>query len=211
MFRVYQSNQLTVLLSKVCQIIQEKPLPNIFEKEIFIHDNKVLFQYLNIFIANKIGISANFKLYHPNNFIWKLFKKFLYKKDLKNIFTHSMMTWEIMEILKKEKISIDFYQIKNNVNNFKFACLMAKIFEQYLLYRPIWIHSWEKNETILNIDSNEKWQMQLWIKIIYEMKKNKKYQYHFSHLFYMFQELIKKKKIKKKIFLIVVLLYLLFL
>lgn len=196
MFSVYQSNQLTVLLSKVCQIIQKKPLPNIFEKEIFIHDNKVLFQYLNIFIADKIGISTGFNLYHPNDFIWKLFRKFSYKKDLKNIFTHSIMTWKIMKILK-ENSSQNFYQNNNSMNNFKFSCLMAQIFEQYLLYRPNWINTWEKNEKILNIDANEKWQKKLWMEIINQTTKYNKYYCHFSNLFYLIQELI-KKKIKKK-------------
>ncbi|QCI16114.1 exodeoxyribonuclease V subunit gamma [Buchnera aphidicola] len=200
MFTVYQSNKLTSLLSKVCQIIEKKPLSNIFEKEIFIHDNKILFQYLNIFIANKIGISTNIKLYNPHDFIWQLFKKFLSKKNLKNTFNHSIMTWNIMNILNVEDFSECCYKTKNNMNNFKFSLLMAKMFEEYILYCPHWINSWENKKNISTINIHEKWQMKLWIKIIDQNRKNCQNNDHYSNLFYNFKKLIKEKKIKKKDF-----------
>jgi len=145
MFKVYKSNSLNILLLKAYDIIQKKPLSNIFEKEIFIYDNKVLFQYLNIFLAEKVGISANFKLYHPKDFIWKLFQIILSKKELKNTFTHSIMIWKIMNILDQKNF-FEYYdnKKKNKTQNFKFSFLMANIFEQYIFYRPNWINDWEK-------------------------------------------------------------------
>ncbi|WAI18829.1 MAG: exodeoxyribonuclease V subunit gamma [Buchnera aphidicola (Brevicoryne brassicae)] len=200
MFIIYKSNKLDVLLSKACQIIQKKPLSNIFEKEIFIHDSKILFQYLNVFFANKIGISTNLKLYHPKNFIWKIFEKILYKKKIKNRFTKSSITWDIMNILNNKNF-FKYIRKKDNISKkFKFSYLMANIFEKYLIYRPNWINEWEKNEKRLFIDKNERWQIKLWQEIKNHRKKNHQSIYHFSNLFNKFQSLENEKKIQKKDF-----------
>ncbi|WP_261979458.1 exodeoxyribonuclease V subunit gamma [Buchnera aphidicola] len=198
MFTVYKSNSLNILLLKAYNIIQKKPLSNILEKDIFIYDNKILFQYLNVFFAEKIGISANFKLYHPNDFIWKLFQIILSKKDLKNTFTHSMMIWKIMKVLDNEDFLKNSNKKDDKIQKFKFSFLMANIFEQYIFYRPNWINEWEIGKNISIIDQNKKWQIKLWMKIIYNIKKTNQSIHHFSNLFYNFKQLIKEKKIKKK-------------
>jgi len=198
MFIVYKSNAINTLLSKVHHIIQKKPLSNIFEKEIFVHDNKIIFEYLNIFFAQKMGISANFKFYHPNTFIWKLFQIILSKKELKNKFTRSIMTWKIMKILDEKKF-LEYYNINISKNErFKFSCLMANIFEQYIFYRPNWINEWETGKNISQIVQNEKWQIKLWMEIVYNTKKIDQYNCHFSNLFYNLEKLIQEKKIKQK-------------
>lgn len=196
MFIVYKSNQINLLLLKISEIIQKKPLSNIFEKEIFLHENKALFQYINIFFAKKIGISANFKLYHPNHFIWKLFQKILNKK-IQNIFNQTTISWRIMNILNEENIAQYIKKNENKTKKIKFSFLMAKIFRQYLIYRPHWIHNWEKERMVSKIDKCDLWQIKLWNKII---KNNKKSNYHFANLFYKFQYLHKTNKIKKHIF-----------
>jgi len=198
MFIVYKSNSLNTLLLEAYKIIQEKPLNNIFEKEIFVYDSKILFQYLNIFIAEKIGISANIKLYHPNDFIWKLFEIISPKKKLKNTFTHSMMIWKIMKIIDDKKIFENYNKKEAKLQKFKFSFLMANIFEQYIFYRPNWINEWETEKNTSIIDQNDIWQIKLWIEIIKNSKKTHQYSYHFANLFYNFQKLFEEKKIQKK-------------
>ncbi|QIQ42023.1 MAG: exodeoxyribonuclease V subunit gamma [Buchnera aphidicola (Microlophium carnosum)] len=198
MFIVYKSNSLDILLLKACNIITAKPLSNIFEKEVFVYDGKTLFQYLNIFFAEKIGISANFQLYHPHDFIWRLFQIILSKKDLKNIFTHSMMVWKIMNVLDNEKFLENYKKKEDEIKKFKFSFLMANIFEQYIFYRPNWINEWETKKNASIIDQTEAWQRKLWMEIMYNTRTMKQSIYHFAKLFDNVQKLIKEKKIKKK-------------
>lgn len=198
MFIVYKSNNLNTLLSKVCKIIVKKPLYNIFQKEIFINENKVLFQYINIFIANKIGISANFKLYHPSNFIWKLFNIVLPVNNIKNFFTRSSMIFMIMKLIDKNFCFKDITQKNRTIKKFKFAFLMAEIFQQYLIYRPNWINMWEQGQDTENISQHDKWQIELWNKLIFYNKKHNSECLHFANAFFLFNSLIKTKKIKKK-------------
>ncbi|CAL4326509.1 exodeoxyribonuclease V subunit gamma [Buchnera aphidicola] len=198
MFIVYRSNNLDTLLSIALEIIEKKPLHSVFEKEIFIHDNKILFQYLNIFFANKTGISSNFKIFHPKDFIWKLFESFLYKKKLKNTFKKSIITWKIMQIINKKKFFEHINLRGNKIIKFKFSFLMANIFEKYLFYRPNWINLWEKGKDVSMLEPNDQWQIKLWKEImIHYHKDDSSSKYHFSNLFYFFQSLKNFKKIKK--------------
>lgn len=204
MFFVYQSNQIDILFLKIYKTIKEKPLSNIFEKEIIINDNKVLFQYLNFFIAKHTGISADFKLIDPDVFIWKIFKKIFPKLIKKNIFSKSIITWKIMKIIEESNF-IQFIKKNDNVNKrFDFSFLIASIYEKYLVYRPNWINKWEKiNKTTSTLDKEILWQAKLWIKIIQYTKLLKQNKYHFSSLFNKFKIFIKIKKIvlPKRIFI----------
>ncbi|ANZ22646.1 exodeoxyribonuclease V subunit gamma [Buchnera aphidicola (Diuraphis noxia)] len=199
MFIIFRSNKINILLSKVCQIIQKKPLSNIFEKEIFIHDSKILFKYLNIFISNNIGISANFKFYRPHDFIWKVFQSILYKNNLKNTCTQSIITWNIMNVLNKKNFCEHIKTKDNAYKKFKFSYLMATIFHQYLIYRPNWINEWEQNKNTCLINEDEIWQVKLWKEIINHSKKNNQSGYHFVNLFNYFQSLKNHNKIKKNV------------
>lgn len=198
MFIVYKSNNLNCLLSKSSQIIQEKPLDNIFSKEIFIYDNQVLFQYLNIFLAQKTGISSNFQLYHPNDFVWKLFEKLLHKKKkITNLFTSSIIMWKIIKILDNKNFIIPFNIKQHTIEKFKFAFLMARIYKKYIFYRPNWIHEFEKEKNISLFNNEEQWQAKLWGKIVQDIKENNNSTYNFSNLFISFKLLLQEKKIKK--------------
>ncbi|AEO08231.1 exodeoxyribonuclease V subunit gamma [Buchnera aphidicola] len=199
MFFVYKSNHINTLLSKAIQIMQAKPLPNIFEKEIFVHDNKILFKYINIFLAQKIGISANLKLYHPHDFIWTLFEKILFKKKIKSIFTNSVIMWNIVKFLDQNNFFIKFNH-KNTINKFKFSFLMANIFKQYIFYRPHWINAWEIGKNISNLEHNKIWQIKLWMEIVNNIKKNNQSINHFANMFKSFNILFKEKKINKNNF-----------
>ncbi|WP_261979676.1 exodeoxyribonuclease V subunit gamma [Buchnera aphidicola] len=198
MFIVYKSNKLNTLLSIASKIIEKKPLDNIFEKEIFVNDNAILFQYLNIFIANNNGISSNLKLFHPNDFIWKLFKYCLCKKNLKKTFKESTMTLKIMKILNKKKTFKHINITSNKIKKFKFSFLMANIFKKYLFYRPDWINLWEKKQNISIFDKSDEWQMKLWREMIKNDDENIHLsRYHFSNLFYSFQESLNLEVIKR--------------
>lgn len=196
MFFVYKSNRIDILFSKICEIIKKKPLPNIFEREIIINENEILFQYLNFFVANKSGIAADFKLIHPNSFIWELFKKFLPSIKINNIFSISIIVWKIMQIIEEndfiECIKKD-YKIKKK---FDFSFLMASLYEKYILFRPNWINIWErKTKEKFKFEKDNKWQIKLWIEIINYTKKLKQSTLHFANLFEKFKKLKKKEKI----------------
>lgn len=205
MFFIYKSNQIDVLLLKMCHIIKKKPLSCIFKKEVIINDNKILFQYLNIFIANNIGISANFQSIHPNNFIWSIFKKIYPEIKEEKIFKKSIFLWKIMKIIEKNDFLKNISKKDAIIKKFEFSRLVTNLFEKYILYRPNWINQWEKNENnILNFKKNEEWQIKIWKKIKDDDREKNEFNWNFSNLFYKFESLFDliKKNLPKRLFII---------
>ncbi|QFQ32613.1 exodeoxyribonuclease V subunit gamma [Buchnera aphidicola (Aphis fabae)] len=204
MFFLYKFNQLNILFLKICKIIKKKPLPYIFEKEIIIHDNEVLFQYLNIFTANYTGISSDFKLINPHIFIWKMFKTIISENKVKNILKKTTNIWKIIKIIEENNFLENIKKNDNKIKKFEFAFLMENLFQKYILYRPQWIQEWKKNNIkIPKISSEISWQIKLWNKMINDSKKLNQSTNNFSSLFYEFKNLIKKQvEFPQRIFII---------
>jgi len=203
MFYLYKFNQLKILCLKICKIIQKDPLHSIFEKEIIIHDNEILFQYLNIFTANYTGISADFKLIHPNRFIWKIFKKIIPEKKISEILKKTTNIWKIIKIIEEKDFIKYIKKNDSKIKKFEFASLMENLFQKYILYRPKWVYQWKekKNKTLI-INSEKSWQIKLWNEIINDNKKLNQSNNNFSNLFYTFKNIIKKKTNYQKEFLL---------
>lgn len=204
MFFLYKFNKLNTIFSKICKIIKKKPLPYIFDKEILIHDNEVLFQYLNIFIANYTGIASDFKHIHPNVFIWKIFKKIIPEKEIKNIFKKTTYIWKIMKIIEENNFIENIKKNDNKIKKFEFSLLMANLFQKYFLYRPQWMQEWKKqDQNTLKVYSKELWQIRLWNEIIKDNIKFNQSINNFASLFDQFKHAIKKKiDLPKRIFII---------
>ena len=123
MFFLYKFNKLNILFLKICKIIKKKPLPYVFEKEIIVHDNEILFQYLNIFTANYTGISSDFKLINPNVFIWKIFKKMFPECETKNISKKTTNIWKIMKIIEENNFIQNIKKNDKKIKIFEFSKL----------------------------------------------------------------------------------------
>ncbi|QIQ41458.1 MAG: exodeoxyribonuclease V subunit gamma [Buchnera aphidicola (Aphis urticata)] len=206
MFFLYKFNQLNTLFLKICQIIQKNPLTHIFTKEIIIHDNELLFQYLNIFTANHTGISSDFKLIHPKVFIWNILKQIIPENEIKNILKKTTNIWKIMKIIEENDFFENIKQNDNQIKKFEFSCLIEHLFQQYILYRPQWMQKWEKKDKkISTMNSKKLWQIKLWNKIINDDNNHIDQSINnFANLFYKFKNVIQKKKIilPKRIFII---------
>ncbi len=198
MFFLYKFNQLNTLFLKICKVIQKNPIPYIFEKEIIIHDNEVLFEYLNMFTANYTGISSDFKLIHPKVFIFKIFKKIMPENEVKNILKKTTNIWKIMKIIEENNFFEFIKKNDNTIKKFQFSSFIQDLFQNYILYRPQWIQEWEKKEKIASkINSKKSWQEKLWNEIRNDNKKFNQSIDNFANLFYKFKSLIQKKKKKK--------------
>ena len=60
------------------------------------------------------------------------------------------------------------FSAKENVKRYQLSCQLADLFEQYLVFRPDWIDSWQHDNLIAtksvsdNFDQAQKWQAKLW-------------------------------------------------
>jgi exodeoxyribonuclease V gamma subunit len=79
-------------------------------------------QWLNLEIAQSMGIAANIDFLSPESFIWQQFKYVLDDPPEQNPFNKMSMAWQIMKILQECLDDPDFsplyYYLKNDENIF---------------------------------------------------------------------------------------------
>lgn len=66
------------------------------------------------------------------------------------------------------------YSSQENLKRYQLALQMADLFEQYLIFRPQWLDSWQKGEVSsqLTLSSDNKWQAKLWQLLIQQLPYN---------------------------------------
>ncbi|WP_367673482.1 exodeoxyribonuclease V subunit gamma [Buchnera aphidicola] len=175
MFSIYKSNRLDILINQACDIIKKNPLSEPLQNEIFLVQNIETTQWIKIFIANKLKISANIKFFTTSDFIWKLFKMIDPDVISKKKYYHSSITWYITKLIEEKKIT-DFINKKDSqLKKIMFASYLSKLFRKYLVYRPDLISSLRKKNQYFKKNKEQTWQEKLWYELIHSYIKNSKY------------------------------------
>ena len=61
---------------------------------------------------------------------------------------------------------------QDNVKRYQLAGQMADLYEQYLIFRPQWLDSWQKGEATTQFSNDNKWQAKLWQLLIQQQAYN---------------------------------------
>lgn len=186
MLHLIQSNKMEVLASHLVNYLKAKgqlkdkahdeyfSMDNIFEAEQILVQSPGMSQWLKIQIAEATGIAANIEFPLPSSFIWQLYRQHIQNLPEQSSFTKPNMAWKIMAVLPGllEQPSfepIKIYLVDNpEFKVYQLAQKIADVYDQYLVYRPEWILSWEegvdKLEDIANVSEPEAhlWQPILW-------------------------------------------------
>ncbi|MDF7670405.1 exodeoxyribonuclease V subunit gamma [Orbaceae bacterium ESL0721] len=210
MFTIYHSNQVDLLESLVSELIRRDPLSDIFMPEVILVQSQGMAQWLQIALANDLNIAANIAFPFPNQFIQQLSQLLLPNAPITdNMESMTWQIFSLLPTLldrpefrplnhyingessnsvsvNSKSIDNKFIDSKNNSDEIKqiriyqLAVRIARLFDQYLVYRPDWIAEWEAGERVpaLNRHTAEQWQAELWREII---KSNA--QYHRNSLY----------------------------
>lgn len=167
---------LLVLVDKIQQI---SPLP-VFAKEVFVVQNAGMQHWLNMSLAERRGISLNIDYALPAQFLWGLVRSLVNKgEEVEQApFSREAMCWRIFQLLTDNRVveDEDFASVTQywhsesttsaNLKRYQLACQLADLFEQYLVFRPDWIDTWQAGNLTDPVTDNfaslEKWQAKLW-------------------------------------------------
>ncbi len=175
---------LLLLLNKISQL---SPL-GVFNQEVIVVQNAGMQHWLNLAIANERGISMNMRYALPAQFLWKLIRALASDESVpeQSPYSREVLCWRIHEILARESVvedddfsqatqywrgnkSVDDVQeldIKvdkhGQLKRYQLATQLADLYEQYLIFRPQWLDSWQQGnfelEGLENIQTSEhKW------------------------------------------------------
>ncbi|NQY26642.1 MAG: exodeoxyribonuclease V subunit gamma [Piscirickettsiaceae bacterium] len=161
MLNVVYSNDMVQLAAQLAELQQTQPLPPLESETVIVQSNE-LARWLSLFLANQHGIVSHIEFPYPSAYIWALFRKVLPNIPKQSSFSTDAMAWRIFSLLptcrEQEGFeSIDHYLGPQNdvLKRYHLAHRIADTFDQYLMYRPDWIHEWEQGE-------KPHWQARLW-------------------------------------------------
>ena len=169
MFTVYHSNDLDLLKDLIFRIIDNDKINDPFCPETVLVQSPGMSQWLQISLAEKLGIAANITFPLPATFIWDMFTRVLPDIPKESAFSKGAMTWKLMSLLPQRLDDQDFAPLRHYLDDdgdkrklHQLSGRIADLFDQYLVYRPDWLTAWENNELIDGLSQNQSWQKCLW-------------------------------------------------
>lgn len=173
MFTIYHSNQLDMLKDLLAYIMQNQPLANPLDSEVILVQSPGMAQWIQIELAKKFDIAANIQFPLPASFIWDLFIKVLPGIPAVSAFSKEAMCWKIMALLPEKLALPQFSLLRNYLNDdedkrklFQLSNRIADLFDQYLVYRPDWLNSWQQQTPVGLTQEMEIWQSELWCALV---------------------------------------------
>ncbi|PJG84606.1 exodeoxyribonuclease V subunit gamma [Conservatibacter flavescens] len=188
MFTIYHANQLDTQKEMLLKLMEVDPLADPFASEIILVQSPGMAQWLQIQMAERLGIAANLHFPMPASFIWQQYCATLPNVTEQTLFNKEAMTWRLMNLIQKSQFQplLQYFQISPQSAQHKLYQLVYKIadlFDQYLVYRPDWINAWEQQnddkilQEILGQQQDQsqvvehiQWQGHLWRALVAEIK-----------------------------------------
>ncbi|MBU0544983.1 MAG: exodeoxyribonuclease V subunit gamma, partial [Proteobacteria bacterium] len=172
-FKIYTSNRLEILAEKLAQIVKS-PVSGLslspLSQEIIIVQSKGMERWLSMELARQNGICANCRFPFPNAFLDDILKRFFPDTPGTAIFEPGVMTFSLLKILPAHLNKAGFESLQRYLTDdtsklklFQLSEKLADIFDQYIVFRPDMIFSWEDNGE--DKAKPHMWQAQLWREI----------------------------------------------
>jgi exodeoxyribonuclease V gamma subunit len=173
MFRIYHSNQLELLKALAAALIEAQPLQDPFQPEVILVQSTGMAQWLQMELAAQFGIAANMEFPLPASFIWQMFTRVISDIPAESAFSKDAMTWKLMTLLPRlcpepafEAIGRYLADDDDQRKCYQFAARLADLFDQYLVYRPDWLESWQQGDKVAGLGDAQDWQAPLWRELV---------------------------------------------
>ena len=170
MFHLYHSNDLDVLRGILVRLMSDNP-PTPFEQEAILVQSQGMAHWLKLQLADGLGIAAQIDFPLPSSFVWKIFNRLKPELPERSHFEKQSMAWKLMRLLPQlihqpqyQAIAHYLEDDEHGLRCYQLAHKIADVFDQYLVYRPDWLLSWEAgDDQVEGADvSRQPWQPGLW-------------------------------------------------
>ncbi|PJE79376.1 RecBCD enzyme subunit RecC [invertebrate metagenome] len=200
MLTVYYSNQLDVLKDLLALLLQKNPPVNPLTSEQILVQSPGMAQWLQLSLAQELDIAAAIDFPLPASFLWKMYCQVLPDVPERSAFNKEAMSWKIILLLddlidQPEFSALAGYLAHDNqhIKRYQLASKIADIFDQYLVYRPEWILSWEKGGDLPDITQTHPWQPVLWRELVQKTKQQGQSHWHRANMHQTFNEAMQQK------------------
>jgi exodeoxyribonuclease V gamma subunit len=163
MLHVFRSNRLEHLLARQAEVIAD-PVGSVFDPEIILVPHPGIRRWLEIRLAEKLGVVANIEFPFPAAYIWTLLGAQMEAVPDRDMMDRPLLHWRIYEQMQKlgsgqneyPELSSYLAGAEDGLKGWKLAGRLAEAYDRYLVYRPDWIRDWDRG------DKKDVWQARLW-------------------------------------------------
>ena len=162
---LHTSNQLEILAEQLCEVVSS-PLESPFTPEIVVVQSLASRRWLTLKIAELEQICANFDFPFIGDFVSRIVKEASAPTELANRMSPELLTWKL-DLLLSQTLSfeessslINYLRDGDAMKRFHLASRLAHLFDQYRVYRPEMLTTWNRPEETRYED--ERWQAKLW-------------------------------------------------
>ncbi|KZN60071.1 hypothetical protein N473_25445 [Pseudoalteromonas luteoviolacea CPMOR-1] len=166
-------------------VMQTAPLRDPFVSETVLVQSPGMSQWLKNGLSEHIGVAAQVDFPLPLSFIWRLYQQFLPDVPAESPYNKSNMAWKLYNLLPtkleqplylplanylavdKTETAVD-QEALDGLKLFTLCEKIADVYDQYLMYRPDWLASWESGtDELLDVDVTiAPWQPDLWRSLV---------------------------------------------
>ncbi len=161
MLYCHQSNRLEILVDRLADVLRQ-PLRTPLAPELVITPSNGLARWLALRLADRLGVCANLSVQFPATFLWEISRALLRGMPSVSAFERPVLRWRLLELLGALDDTPCLAPLhawlgdgRDDFRRYQLACRIADCFDQYLVYRPDWIRTWER-------DAPDHWQAALW-------------------------------------------------
>jgi len=170
MFIVHTSNRMERLADRLADILR-RPLPDPLQPELVVVQSRGMQRWISMEIARRNGIGANLHFPFPNALLEMLVEQVPPDRPRTLCLDPETMTFRILMLLPDLLQRAEFAVLERYLENdrdgrkrYRLARRIARLYDQYLIYRPDWIFRWESGGEAT--DDDERWQGELWRRLV---------------------------------------------
>ncbi|MFO1418445.1 MAG: exodeoxyribonuclease V subunit gamma [Methylotetracoccus sp.] len=166
MFKLYPGNRIERLAEQLAEVTAT-PLDDPFRPELIVTQSLGMAHWLRQKLAECHGIAANLRFMLPTALVWEVLRG--YSPDAlgeRSAFDRDLLAWRLYDELRRATDDERFAPLSALISNdrsglkrFQLAARIADLFDQYLVFRPDLIASWESG------DEPDDWQATLWRRV----------------------------------------------
>ncbi|MFN3786158.1 MAG: exodeoxyribonuclease V subunit gamma, partial [Thiothrix sp.] len=147
MLHLHHSNQLELLAAQFAALQRAAPLEPMQQEQVVVQ-NSGMGRWLSLQTAQHNGIAANIRYLFPAELTWELLRTVLGENTVppQDPCAPHILRWRLLDVLLSEGDAwqeLSPYLRNGAAAAWQLAGQLAKVFDQYLFFRPQWIRAWE--------------------------------------------------------------------
>lgn len=179
MFRLYHSNDLDVLKGILLKLMQDSPASP-FEQEAILVQSQGMAHWLKLQLADGLGVAAQVDFPLPSSFVWQVFNHLQPELPQRSHFDKQIVAWKLLRLLPDlvqqpecAPVAQYLHSDADGLKAYQLAQTIADVFDQYLVYRPDWLLSWEQGvDEVADTDvSLQPWQPHIWRALVADSRE----------------------------------------